>query len=236
MMDILLANVVVSFATCIQVVVGIGFGMIAGPLLALISLDYVPVPLLLNMSVVAMFMIATGHAHIDWPSMPRLLPAILVGTIAAALLIGHIDKATFGMVFGGVILIAVLVSFLGVEAQRTTPALVAGGLASGLAGTIAGLHGIPLAILYHTSSPALVRATIAFVFVIGCGLSLLALSWQGLMDQNAVMMGVTTLPGMAVGYASALLVQDRIKDHHARVAMLTIAGASGAWLLLQSIG
>jgi len=44
--EMALASLVILFATSVQVGMGIAFGLIAGPLLALIDIAFVPVPVL----------------------------------------------------------------------------------------------------------------------------------------------------------------------------------------------
>ena len=113
MLDLILANLFVGLAAFIQAAVGIGFAMIAVPLLALIDLAYVPTSSLLVMLVLSVYMLVSGWADIDRAGLSTLLPGLLIGTLIAAALLPLLDGQWFGVVFGFIVLFGVALSFLG---------------------------------------------------------------------------------------------------------------------------
>lgn len=93
---LLVANCVVVLAAMVQTSTGMGFGMIAAPLLALISLEYVPDPMLfINLSL-SLIMLGDGRANVVQRDIAFLLPTILLGTAAGTAIIMLLPTETLG--------------------------------------------------------------------------------------------------------------------------------------------
>ena len=233
--ELLLANLIVCFAGFVQASAGIGFAMIAVPLLVLVDLGYAPGPSLFAMLFLSIAMAASGRRDIDRQGLSSLLPGLCVGTVAGALLLGALSPAWFGLVFGAIVLAAIILGQIVAAPPRSRTSYGAGGFAAGLMGTISGIHGPPLAVLYQRADPARARATIALIFVIASVLSLVSLSLEGIFGRAQLLTGLSLLPGLAVGYFLAQRSRAHISDALARGVMLTIAGASAVILIAKSL-
>ncbi|NIA68043.1 sulfite exporter TauE/SafE family protein [Pelagibius litoralis] len=233
--ELLLANLVVCFAAFVQASAGIGFAMIAVPLLVLIDLTYAPGPSLFVMMFLSIAMAVEARRHIDRQGLATLLPGLCVGTVAGALLLGALPPTWFGLVFGGIVLLALIVGQLGL-ALAASPALYgAGGFAAGLMGTISGIHGPPLVVLYQRAAHATARATIALIFVIASILSLVSLYLEGIFREPQLLIGLSMLPGLILGYGLAHIGRQLISESLARAVMLIVAGASAIVLIAKSV-
>jgi len=232
---VLIANAVVALATFVQFTTGIGYAMIAMPLLALIDLRFVPGPALLTMMFLSVFMAIEGRSHINKQGLPALIAGLALGTLVAALILARLNSAYFGLVFGVFVLFAILIGQLGFHPQPNTRTFSIGGFLSGFCGTISGIHGPVLAVVFHKLGIQAVRATIAAVFVIACVLSLLSLAWQGFFDQNGMIRSLMLMPGLIAGGLIAHFSLHKLSERQAKTGMLVTAACSGVILIVRSL-
>jgi uncharacterized protein len=136
-------------------------------------------------------------------------------------------------VFAALILAAVLLSVSGVRVPIGTPALLAGGAASGVLGTMSGVHGPPIALVLQHEPPERLRATLCAFFAMGCVSSVAALATAGAFGVAQVGLGAELLPGVVVGFAVAPLISRRIDRRRARASVLAISALSALALLLH---
>jgi uncharacterized membrane protein YfcA len=227
--SIFVANLVVAIAAFLQASVGVGFAMIAVPLLLLLDPQLVPVPVLTAMTVLAAAMLVRERSEFDREGTLALMPGLVAG-VAAAILFSPMLPATMDAVFGALIIAAVLWSVWGPVISVTRRTLFVAGTVAGAMGTISGLHGPALALAYQHYAPAQARATIAGIFVIASILSIAALLLTGASGGGDLIAGLGLLPGTLLGFA-ATFVLPRPAPQLARSAMLTVASVSALALL-----
>ena len=235
MIDLMAASVIVAFAAFMQAASGIGFAMIAVPLLALVDLGYVPSPTLFAMLGLSLIMACRGWRDIDRQGLVALLPGLCFGTVIGALALDALPQSVFGLLFGSMVLIALIVGQIGYLPERSGSSFVISGTFAGLMGTMAGIHGPALAVLYREAAPRTARATIALIFIVASCLSLLSLYLAGLFDRTDVLMGMALWPGIIAGYILAISVGRYISDVLSRRAMLSSAALSALILIVKSL-
>lgn len=233
--ELLIANVIVGFAGFVQTTTGVGFAMVAVPMLVLIDLSYAPGPSLFVMLFLSIAMVAGSWKDVDRQGFAALFPGLFIGTLVGSRLLGMLSASAFGLVFGFMVLGALALGRMGLEPRQSPAVNVSGGFVSGLMGTVSGIHGPPLAVLYQRAEPARARATIAFVFVIASVLSLISLNSAGHFGHDEVLAGLALLPGLAVGYVLASTGRRFISDRVAHNAMLAIAAISAIILIGRSV-
>ncbi|MGI9487300.1 MAG: sulfite exporter TauE/SafE family protein [Geminicoccaceae bacterium] len=231
MTDFVLATVIVAVAAFVQAAVGIGFAMVAVPLLALIDLGYVPGASLFAMLGLSLVMVWRGWGNIDGEGLSSLLPGLGVGTAVGALFLGSLPASAMGLIFGGAVLIGLMIGQLGLVLRRSVTSSALSGVIAGLMGTMAGIHGPALVVIYQNTAPRNARATIALIFVIGSTLSLVSLYLSGLFGLLELLMGLTLWPGVLIGYVLAIGCGHRISDIFARRVMLGLAALSALLLI-----
>jgi hypothetical protein len=184
----------------VQASVGIGLSLIAAPVLMLIDRALVPGPLLTSSIVLGVLMALRDRDAIDTYHLRWALLGRVAGTIPAAWLLTVISARSFDLFFGVVVILGVGLSLIHPR-LRPTPRLVvtAGGL-SGLMGTISGVGGPPLAILYQHSPPAELRGTMSTFFVVGCSVSVGMLAVAGLYGPSEMLLSLALIPGIVVGF------------------------------------
>lgn len=233
--ELLVANIVVGFAGFVQTTTGVGFAMIAVPILVLIDLSYAPGPSLFVMAFLAIAMVVGAWRDVDGKGFSALFPGLAVGTLVGSQLLGLLSASAFGLVFGSIVLAGLALGRIGFAPRRTPVVNASGGFVSGLMGTISGIHGPPLAVLYQRAEPAKARATIAFVFVFASVLSLISLHLNGYFGREEALAGLALLPGLVAGFAIAMSGRRFIPDRVARSAMLAIAAFSAVTLIVKSV-
>ena len=235
MAEFAVANCAILLGSLVQTTAGMGFAMVSVPLLALISLDFVPGPTIFVNLFLTVLMLKDGRATIVRQEMLCLLPAILTGTVLGAVVLAHVPLATLGVLFALLVLLAVVVTFI-VKVQCLTPSgLIIGGVAAGLMGTTSGIHGPPLAVIYQHEPIQKIRATLALVFLIAYTLSLLALALSGEFNVALAITGLLLLPGLLLGFQLGKRVRQRVSPARARMITLSIASVSAVILLVKSL-
>lgn len=235
MTDLVLANVIVAVAAFVQAASGIGFAMVAVPLLALIDLDYVPGASLFAMLGLSLMMVYRGWRDIEGEGLAALLPGLGVGTVIGAFFVGSLPASAMGLIFGCIVLIGLMIGQLGIVIQRSNASSAFSGVIAGLMGTVAGIHGPALVVIHQNTAPKNARATIAMIFIIASILSLFSLHLSGLFGQLDILVGLTLWPGVLVGYALALSFGHHISDKLARSTMLSLAALSALLLIATSL-
>jgi hypothetical protein len=115
--------------------------------------------------------------------------------------------------------------------RATGPSLLLGGVASGILGTMFGVHGPPIAIVLQHEPPERLRATLCAFFAVGCGISLVMLGVIGSFGFSGMELGLLLLPGVAIGFACGPFLGRMLNRQRARIAVLTISTLSALALL-----
>lgn len=115
------------------------------------------------------------------------------------------------------------------------PTRVAGGVASGVMGTAAGIGGPALALVYQTRSGPEVRSTLAVAFFVGTAISLLALSFSGDADLSHLVLAFELLPALLLGLWTAGHVTSLLSRNWLRSTILLFAALSGITAVLLAL-
>ena len=233
--ELVAANLVIFIAAVVQAATGVGFAMVAVPLLALISLAWVPVPMLVCNIALSIVIISRGYRELDRTEAPPLAGGMALGTFVGAGILVVFEDRGLGVLIGAIIIAAVLASLLMPKLRLTRIRLLSAAFVGGATGTIAAMHGPPLIVLYQHERPEKVRATMAGVFLFGCFMALASLWLAGLLEFEDIWRGLVLLPGVALGFVVGKALAGRMSPGVVRYAMLTISGGAGLMLLAKSL-
>ena len=142
---------------------------------------------------------------------------------------------TYNLVFGSLVLAAVLLSMSGWRVLPTARNLLTAGFASGYMGTLTSIGAPPLAIAYQHDSAASMRATMAAYFVIGSAFSLLVLALFGKFSAHEAIAGTVFRPPLLAGFGISGHIVRRMNDRRARVAVLWLSGLSALALIAKTL-
>ena len=226
---------IVFTAAIVQVKLGMGFGLTAAPLLALIDPELVPASVLFLGLSTATWGAWSERGSIHWREVTIASIARIVGVALATVILANLtDRDTFTLVFGVMIGLAVLLSVAGWRLPFNSPSLVAMATVSGIMGTITSVGAPPLAIVYQDRPAAEARPTLAAFFALGCGISLAGLYLSGWADLRNFMLAIVMAPAMLAGLAVARRIGGRF-DRRYRPALLAISGTAAIILIARGL-
>jgi uncharacterized membrane protein YfcA len=215
-----LAVTIVASGTAVQGSLGFGLALIAAPLLFLIDPVFVPGPMMVVALALSSCVAWTERHAIVVTHLKSAFCGRLIGSLLAALLLGLVSARTFDLLFGMLVLVAVATSLVHPRVEPRTGTVFTAMFASGVMGTLSGIDGPPLALLYqHNRGPAL-RANLAVLFLMGSLLSLAALVAVGRFGLPELRASALLLLGVAPGYWCAGLLKPHLDRRNARPYLL----------------
>lgn len=226
---------IVFCAAIVQVELGMGFGLTAAPLLALIDPHLVPAPALFLGLATATWGAWRERPSILWAEVGVGVVGRVVGVFAATLVLANLaDRSTFMLVFGVSIGLAVLLSVAGWRLAFSRASLMAMSIVSGVMGTLTSVGAPPLAIVYQGRPAREARPTLAAFFSIGCAISLAGLYLSGWAGPGDLALAAIMAPAMLAGIAFARVVRGRF-DRRYRPALLTVSSVAAAILIARGL-
>lgn len=211
----------------LQGAVGFGMGMLGSPLLLLIDSRFIPGPILASTMVFTGLLTLRERRAIDFGGVRWAMAGRFVGTLPAAAVLALVPAEQLRLLFGAMVLLAVVISVSGLHVEPRPATLLAGGALSGLMGTIAAVGGPPIALLYQHASGARVRGTLSSVFLVGTVLSLAALMLVGRFGRDELLLSLALLPGAAIGFLVSRRIASRLDRGYTRRAVLAVASVAG---------
>lgn len=233
--SIVLANIAVMLGAILQASTGLGAGLIIVPLLALVSLVFVPGPLVLASMALSGLMAYQGRREIDSRGMPLLLVFLFAGVVLGALSISAIPAQRAGIAFGVLVLIAVAVSASTPRLPRNIPVTAGAGVLSGFMGAISGIGAPILALIYQHEKPGALRATLGFIFFLSSIAILICLHFAGRFGWEEARLGLALVPGYVLGYLVAPPIARMLDRQNSRFIVLVISTLSAIVLIARSV-
>ena len=228
-----IAIAAMAVGSAFQAALGIGLAQFVVPVLALVDTRFVPGPMLLAGTVLAAMTAYQERSAIDKQGLGFSLIGLAVGTVVGAIALRFVVGPNVPRVFGIIVLIAVLISAFGIRMTADRRNLVLGGAAAGVMGTMVGIHGPPISLVFQGAEPKAARAMLGAFFAIAYLGSVGALALFGLFGHAELERTVVLLPGVAIGLAVAPLARRFIDRGRLRIAILGVAAISGALLALK---
>lgn len=235
--SMLAVGAVVAAGATLQGAVGVGFGVLAAPLLVIIAPELVPGPLLLLGLLLSTMSTTREFRAIDMRGLGMAITGRFAGTVIAGAVIALLPATFFSTVFAIMMLIAVGLSMSRWHLLPTPRNLLTAGLASGLMGTITSVGAPPMAIVYQNMPGPKVRATMGAFLMLGAGFSLLTLAVLGRFSVAEAASTAWMLPPLILGFMlSRKLVRHVDRSRRAiKVAVLVVSAFAAAMLLVKPL-
>ena len=235
--EVLLACIIVFIASSAQSMFGMGWGMIAAPFLALLDPYLIPSTIVFLGFFAALYPSIRYFKDIHWktfkPSMGgRIFGSILAGWIAAYV----VASGKIEIIIGSVLLISILISVITIKriTQNFRNHFIAG-TASGILGTIVGVGGAPMGIIYQNEDPSIVRANNNLFFTLGSFISFIILLLADVIKFYHIIYGFLMLPPLLLAsYTSRFLLTYASKI--LKPYILSICSLSSLLLVLRGLG
>ncbi|WP_421862565.1 sulfite exporter TauE/SafE family protein [Motiliproteus sp.] len=231
----LLAIAIVTVGIMLQAWGGLGFGLLAAPLLYLIDPAYVPGPILILGFSLSVLLVIRERSQLRWLG---ILPAALAripGSWFGALLLVSIPAYSLSLLFGVTLLLAVLLSWRTYRVSKTPLSLMIGGFFSGLIGTATSVGGPPIALVYQEQNRIVARNELAAFFLIGTPASILMLALEGQVDWLSLELSLKVFPGVLLGFWLANRLDGRVQANSAKPLILAVCSASALMVLYKGV-
>jgi len=228
-----LANLTIAGGAAAQAAIGMGLNLFAVPLLALIDPTFVPGPVLFHSFLISVLASYRLRADIDRRELGISIGGLLIGTALAVGVLLQVDAGGLPRVFGALVLAAVGITAAGVRLRLGPGSILTASAAAGIMGTIAGVHGPPIALVYQRESPARIRSALLPFFVFANGLSIVALAAIGMFGWRELHASIMMLPGLVVGFWASPWLIRVMTPGAIRACILAISAISGLTLLLK---
>jgi uncharacterized protein len=222
-----------AVGSAIQAAVGIGLALVVVPILALIDPGFIPGPMLLAGVVLTAITAYRERDAIDKPGLRLSLAGLAVGTLVGAIALKFVSGAQLPRVFGILVLLAVFLSVSRLRVEASTRALLLGGGAAGIMGTMVGIHGPPISLVFQNSDPRIARAMLGAFFSVGYLATVAALVAFDLFGRAELARAAVLLPGVIVGLVVAPHIGQLFDSKRLRLAILGLATVSGLLLILR---
>jgi uncharacterized membrane protein YfcA len=233
--EILLVSVIVGIGSVIHGSVGIGLGLVAGPILTLIDPSFVPGPLLLSGLLLTILMAYRERKSIDFAGVKTALLGRVVGIILASVVMVLLPKKQMTILFGILVLFAVIISLSNIQIQPTGLSISSVGILSGFLSTTAGLGGPPMALLYQNTTSARLRSTLSGYLVFGTLLSLLSLIIVQKFGYHELKLFLIMCPGILLGYIfSTCLISFFDVNNLSKKSVLLISTVSAIVVIIRA--
>ena len=220
-------------AAFVQGAIGVGFALIAAPVMAMLAPGLVPVGLLVLMMPLNAYVAWRERRALDWPSAGRITLGRFVGTFGGLALLVVLSAQSLAILIGAATIAACVATLAAPSFRPTTRAYLAAGFVTGISETATGIGGPPLALVYQHHPPAALRSTIAFCFLVGEAISLVMLAFAGQTTAAQFVQALTLVPALALGAVLSRATHDRLPARATRSLVLGFAIISAVVLLVR---
>lgn len=233
--QLIAAAAIVGVGATVQGSVGFGMALLSAPLLTLLDRRLVPGPLLVAALVLTSLVAWRDRRSMDVGGVKWALIGRVPGTVVGALTLSLLPLHSLTLVFGGVVIAAVVMLAFGLPLPPKPSVLLGAGLLSGFMGTTSSIGGPPVAMVYqHAKGPA-VRGTLAGYFIFGASMSIAALAVVGRFGLRELGWAMWLLPGVLVGFALSARVTRWLDAGRTRQAVLVVAAVSGVIVVVKQL-
>lgn len=232
--------VVVLAAAVVQGASGIGFALVAVPLLTIAAVDAKEAVVLANaLGLITSSVLAVrGRAEVDRTCAGRVLIGAVLGTPIGLAVILVVDDRVLQALIGAAVVGSVVLLAGGWRLHRDTPSLEVGaGVASGALNTSLGTGGPPVTLLLQARRlpPGPFRATVSVVFVVVDVVALVLLGAGGLVTADVGRAFLAALPALGVGWWVGDRLHHRLAPERFRAGVLGMSALTGAIALAGAL-
>lgn len=235
-----LALAIVALATVVQAVTGMGFGLVAVPLLVIAAPELGIVAVLV---VTLLVMVTVAWFERDALSRRDLavagvaaVPGVLGGTVLALVMPPRPTLVLIGVA----VVVASVAALVSWAPRASTRTLVVAGALGGVLTPVAALPGPPMVLGYRPPDVARMRSTLSAYFAVTSVLSLVSLAVAALGEGAGealgaqVVAGLGLVPAVVAGALVSRVVVPRVPAGVVRRAALGLSLLSGLLLLVRA--
>ncbi|MBS0448889.1 MAG: sulfite exporter TauE/SafE family protein [Proteobacteria bacterium] len=230
----LLISAAVLAAAFVQGSTGVGFALIAGPVMGLIAPQLLPVSLLVLMLPLNLYVLWRERAAIDRHGASWVTFGRVAGTAGGIWVLAMLSASQLALFVGLATVAAALVTIAMPSFTPGRKVYAAAGVITGITETATGIGGPPLALVYQHQPVAVMRATIALCFLVGELVSLAVLVATDRVPEGQWQALAALLPALGVGAWLSRHGAHRVNERFLRRFVLGFAIVSGMALLVKA--
>ena len=214
---------------------GIGMGLVAGPVLIGVDSGFAPGPLLVAGQIVGLRHILMERQSLDQATLRRCLLGLPPGVAAALLVLSLVSDRVLALLIGGFTAAAAIAILTGRQVARRPSVDVVTGSAVAFAGVTAGLPGPPVVVAFHDMSPTVMRSTASAYMLTVAVVGVTGLALTGGFGAREVGLTAGMLPGIALGLVAARWLRPVLDRSWFRTVVLLAAAAGGLGLMIRQL-
>ena len=230
----------VFVASLLRGFTGFGFGLAAVPLLSLALPPAQVVPFVVVLQVVVgLGGLRAAWPHCDWRSVGGLAPGLVMGIPLGLVVLTHLPPNPVRLAIGLIIAASVVLLAKGAHLPRrpSRGLTVATGLLSGVISGLASMGGPPIVVylLALGHGAAVVRATSIVFFMLSGMVSVVPMSFAGLIDHDVLVWSALSVPVLFGGSWLGTWGFHRARPHHHRMTALIVLSVLAVVLIARSL-
>jgi len=234
--EILVCWAIVIIASVLQISAGMGFGMLASPLIALVKPELVPGSVLVMGLLVAVFGAWRERENIVYSEISAGVSGRIVGSSVAMIILLFLPNVNaFLILFGTVMLIAITLTAFGKKITFTIKNLFGLSILSGVMGSLTAVGAPPMVLIYHDKAPEIVRPTLNAFFFSGCVLGLISLSLSGWFKWSDFLVAFALVPALLFGIYIGQFFKSFSSRSLSRI-LLFLSAIASTILIFRGIG
>jgi hypothetical protein len=231
---LVIALIVTVAASALQGTIGFGFSVISVPILTLLYPGLTPIPQLLMVAPLTVFMALRERSSLDLRGAGWIVAGRFPGAVIGALLLANVSRRALDGLIAGVILTAVVALAVGFSIRLTPVNKFVAGLLSGVSGTTSAIGGPPLALLYRNEAGATLRSSLAAIFTIGVTINLTTLWIAGQIHREDLMTALLLVPAVGVGLFLSRYLTGRVEGEALRRGILIVSAFACVGLAVKT--
>lgn len=231
---IVIALIVTVAAATLQGTIGFGFSVISVPILTLLYPGLTPIPQLLMVAPMTIFMALRERSHLDLRGTGWIVAGRVPGAVIGAWLLASVSRRALDGLIAGIILTAVVVLAVGFSIKLTSTNKFIAGVLSGISGTTSAIGGPPLALLYRNEEGATLRSSLAAIFTIGVTINLTTLGIAGQIHRQDLTTALMLVPAVGVGLFFSRYLTGRVEGEALRRGILFVSALACIGLAIKT--
>lgn len=214
---------------------GVGLGLVAAPALVFIDPHIGPGPMLVLTMLISAIMLWREHGAVDRAGLGLTLTGRMIGSVLAGFVYALLSGIWYGLIFGVLILVGVLMSIAGYEVPRTPGRMIFAGICSGVMGTLTSAGSPAIALVYQRAGGEVVRSTLSAFFFFSSAISLLVLFGTGKFSFGQALGSLSLVPALLIGFWLSGHVVARASARTVRQLVLGVSSFSALLLIGRAL-
>ena len=233
--DTLIVCVIMTVGAMVHGSIGFGLALVVVPLLILINPIMVPGPVIFSVLILSILISYKNRDAIDLSGLRSAIIGRIPGAIAGATVIAVLPTTILSITLGGLVIVAVVISAIGFRIRPTSLNLFFTGILSGFMSATTSMGGPPMAMVYQHETAKRLRGTLGGFLLVGTVISLGALHIAGKFGRVELVVSITMLPGILLGFLISLDISRALDKRYFRPGILTFSFLMATIVIIKNL-